>query len=265
MSGTGKSTRRPDSSRNGSTSVSASDTVASHPGIIATPRQRTIRRLLSGAIVLAVLGIVLATYLPALKAGALYMDDKFYLGAPEIRQPGLASVKTFFGEVFAPSVVKGYYQPLALVSLMLDFLDPAAANNLLPFHRTTVLLHLLNVALVRVMLFLLFGNWFTAALLGLLYGLHPINVDAILWIAERKQVLSTSFALGSIVCYILYAQRAGPTGHREWKRYCAALVLYAGAVLAKPTAVPVAVLLLVLDYWPLERLSCAPCSKKYRS
>ena len=201
------------------------------------------------------LGIVLATYWPALSAGALYMDDKFYLGAPEMRNPSWASVKKIFGEVLAPTVVKGYYQPLALTSIMVDFLDPAAANNLRPFHRTTLLLHVLNVALVVVLLYLLFGNWLTSCLLGLLYGLHPLNADAVLWIAERKAVLSTFFALWSLVLYVLYARHADQTRHRDWKRYGASLFMYMCAVLSKPTAVPVVALLLVLDYWPLRRLN----------
>jgi protein O-mannosyl-transferase len=203
---------------------------------------------------MAVLGIVLATYWPALSAGALYMDDKFYLG-PTTRHPSWASVKNIFGEVFSPSMVNGYYQPLSLVSMMLDFLDPTAASSLLPFHRTTLLLHLLNVSLVVVLLYVLFGKWLTAGLLGLLYGLHPLNADAVLWIAERKTVLSTCFALFSLLLYLAYARHASRAGRGDWKRYSASLLLYVCAVLSKPTALPVAVLLPVLDYWPLGRLS----------
>ena len=213
------------------------------------------RLLTSGGVLLAVLGIVLATYWPALSAGALYMDDRFYLGAHETRNPSWASVKTIFSEVLAPTVVKGYYQPLALISTMLDFLDPAAATNLQPFHRTSLLLHLLNVSLVVVLLFLLFRNWWTSCLLGLLYGLHPLNADVVLWIAERKAVLSTFFALLSLVLYVLYAQHADQTRHRDWKRYSASLFMYVCAVLSKPTAVPVVAMLLVLDYWPFMRIN----------
>ncbi|MGA2506257.1 MAG: tetratricopeptide repeat protein [Chitinispirillaceae bacterium] len=225
----------------------------SHPSNDA-PGRRWNRPIIRGAILLAVLGIVLATYWPSLSAGALYMDDRYYLGAPQMRQPGWASVKTFFSEVIAPSVVKGYYQPLALTSIMVDFLDPVAANNLRPFHRTTLLLHVLNVALVVVLLYLLFGNWLISCLLGLIYGLHPLNADVVLWIAERKAVLSTCFALWTLVFYVLYARHADQTHHGDWKRYGVSLFMYMCAVLSKPTAVPVAVLLLVLDYWPLKRL-----------
>ena len=200
-----------------------------------------------------VLGIVLATYLPALSARAQYMDDKFYLGTPLTQHPSWASVKTIFREVLAPTMVNGYYQPLAFVSVMLDFLDPTAAHSLLPFHRTTLLLHLLNVALVVTLLHSLFGNWITAGLLALLYGLHPLNADAVLWIAERKTVLCTCFALSSLLLYLAYARRAEQTGRGDWKRYSASLFMYVCALLSKPTALPVAAVLLVLDYWPLGR------------
>jgi Tfp pilus assembly protein PilF len=218
-------------------------------------RQRGVAPWLAPVLILtAVLGIVLATYWPALSARAQYMDDKFYLGTLLTRQPSWSSVKTIFGEVFAPSMVNGYYQPLTFVSVMLDFLDPAAAHNLLPFHRTTLVLHLLNVTLVAVLLRTLFRNWLTAGLLALLYGLHPLNADAVLWIAERKTVLSTFFALSSLLFYLAFARRAQQTGRGDWKRYSASLFLYACALLSKPTALPVAALLFVLDYWPLGRL-----------
>jgi hypothetical protein len=138
---------------------------------------------------------------------------------------------------------------------MLDFLDPKATSSLMPFHRTTLVLHLLNVALVAVLLYLLFGSWPAAGLLSLLYGLHPLNADAVLWVAERKTVLSTAFALGSLLLYVVHVHHADRIRRREWKRYGASLLLYVCAILAKPTAVPLAALLLVLDYWPLKRLN----------
>lgn len=217
---------------------------------LSMPISRWGDRGLSAALLVAVLAAVLATYWPALSAGALYMDDKFYLGSIT-QHPSWASVKTIFGEVFSPSMVNGYYQPLSLLSIMLDFLDPAAASSLLPFHRTTLLLHVLNVALVVTLLYVLFGKWLTACLLGLLWGLHPLNADAVLWIAERKTVLSTCFAIASLLLYVTYARQTDRQGRGDWKPYLAALLTYICAVLAKPTALPVAALLPVLDYWPL--------------
>ncbi len=217
---------------------------------------------LPAVVMLAVLGSVLAAFWPALSAEALYMDDTFYVGSPLLRQPSWATAKRIFAEVLEPSMVNGYYQPLALLSVMLDFLDPAATISLLPFHRTSLLLHVLNVALVVVLLAVLFGDWLAAGMVGLLYGLHPLNADVVLWVAERKTVLSACFALGSLLLYVSYARRARAPRGRDLKRYLGSLLLYACALLAKPTAVPLVALLLVLDYWPLGRLGRAVLPEK---
>ena len=88
-----------------------------------------------------------------------------------------------------------------------------------------------------------------AAAVGLLFGLHPVTVEPVAWVAERKTLLATFFALGCLVCYVGYARR-----RRRWL-YVAALLLYALALLAKPTSTPLVAALLLLDCWPLRRLS----------
>jgi len=209
--------------------------------------------LLVAAVVATVLAAILITYWPALSAGALYMDDKFYLG-PAMRNPSWASVKAIVGEVLSPSLVNGYYQPLALLSILFDFVIAPAGGAMATIHRTTLVLHLLNVVLVICLLRALFGNWLAAAAAGLLYGLHPLNADAVLWVAERKTVLSSCFALGSLLLYVQQARHQSQTGRVDPKRYAASLVLYACALLSKPTALPLLALLPLLDAWPLRRL-----------
>jgi Flp pilus assembly protein TadD len=209
--------------------------------------------LLVALVVASVVATVLIVYWPALSAGALYMDDKFYLG-PVMRNPSWASVKAIFGEVLSPSMVNGYYQPLSLLSILFDFLIAPAGEAIATIHRTTLLLHLLNVVLVICLLRALFGNWLAAAAAGLLYGLHPLNADAVLWIAERKTVLSSCFALLSLLLYVHHARNQARTGRLDGKRYAASFVLYACALLSKPTALPLLALLPLLDAWPLERL-----------
>ncbi len=200
-------------------------------------------------LLLAAIFIGLLTYWPAFSATAFYLDDDLYLDTLVIQQPSWTTFGRFFSEVFEPSVVSGYYHPLTLTSVMLDFLDPAVATgNLMPFHRTSLALHLLNTGLAIILLYLLFDNKIVAGIAGLLFGLHPMNADAILWFAERKTVLSAFFALSALVFYVLYARQP------NWKRYAATLGLYVLALLSKPTALPLPLLLLVLDWWPLRRL-----------
>jgi hypothetical protein len=256
-----KSKSNPPSHRDSSsraTSAASKDSLADPK--TSARRQQSMRQwasvewILPVSVVLVVTGIVLVTYWPALSAQAVYLDDDLYLGSKLVRQPGWSSLQRIFGELFAPSAVPGYYQPFSLTSVMLGFLDPAAATSLMPFHRTSLLLHLLNVALVVVLLYRLFDNWLTAGLCGLLYGLHPLNADAVLWVAECKTVLSTFFALSSLVFYVAYVRRSAEKKGGNRKYYGAALLMYLCALLSKPTAAPVAILLLVLDYWPLNRL-----------
>jgi len=147
-----------------------------------------------------------------------------------------------------PSTVRGYYQPLTMISLMVDYALGGRLDHLRSFHRTSLVLHVLNTTLVVVLLYGLFGHAPIACLVGLLFGLHPITVEPISWIAERKTLLASFFALIVLVLHVRFAQRGG-----RW-RYAAALVAYALAMLAKPTAVPLPACLLVLDFWPLRRL-----------
>ena len=192
---------------------------------------------------------VVATHWPALSAEALSVDDSQYLTENVLVQnPGWASARRFFVEVRNPSTVRGYYQPLTMISLMVDYALGGRPDHLRPFHCTSLALHTLNTALVIVLLYLLFGHAPIACLVGLLFGLHPITVEPISWIAERKTLLASFFALIALVLYVRFAQRGG-----RW-RFAASLAAYTLAMLAKPTAMPLPVCLLVLDFWPLRRL-----------
>lgn len=202
--------------------------------------------------------LVTVCHWPVLSAGALSFDDHQYLAQnPLVQRPCWDSVRRFFGEVLSPSTVRGYYQPLAMTSLMIDWARGARADNLQPLHQTSLLLHACNTALVVLLLYVLFGEPWAAALAGLLWGVHPLTVETVAWVAERKTQLSTLFALGCLVCYVRYAQG----GRRRWFGLCfASLVL---ALLSKPTSTPLPLLLVLLDYWPLRRLSWRTVLEKW--
>jgi len=205
---------------------------------------------LLAVLVAAVAVIVLAVYWPALSAESKWLDDGEYLtGIRSLQGAPLVAVKRLFGEPLEPSTVRGYYQPLAMVSLMVDGATGGDAGNLRPFRRTNLCLHVLNTALLTVVLFLLFRRLGVAAILGLLFGIHPLTVEPVVWLAERKTLLATFLALGSLACYVCYA--------RKWSRiiYGASAATYVLALLSKPTVVPLPGLMLLLDYWPNRRLS----------
>jgi tetratricopeptide (TPR) repeat protein len=232
----------------------------------------------SKAVLLAVLitcvcAAVIAVHWPALSAQALSFDDTQYLvNNTLVKSPSWLSAWKFLSQVLEPSTVGGYYQPLAMISLMLDYSLGGRVENLLPFHRTSLALHAANTALIIVLLYLLFGEVWIAAAVGLLFGLHPMTVEAIPWVGERKTLLAAFFALWSLLFYLRYTHAhtviaarnvthakartriQSPVGRSTWGFYIACLFFYLLALMSKPTSTPLPVLMLLLDFWPLKRL-----------
>lgn len=215
---------------------------------LGTPRSSG--RWVFPGLILGVLLVVGFTHAPVLSARALSFDDgEYLLSNPLVQRPGAGSVMQFLAEVRRPSTVAGYYQPLAMISLMVDYAIGGRPDNLYPFHRTSLILHLLNVMLLVLLLQLLFETPWAAALAGLLYGVHPLAVEPLAWVGERKTLLATFFAMASMVAYVKYAQR----GHWQWLG--GSVVVFVLALMSKPTVTPLPLLLLLLDYWPLNRLN----------
>ncbi|MGA2071311.1 MAG: tetratricopeptide repeat protein, partial [Sedimentisphaerales bacterium] len=207
-----------------------------------------------------------------LSAQALSFDDTQYLvNNALVKSPSWLSAWKFLSQVLEPSTVGGYYQPLAMISLMFDYSLGGRVENLMPFHRTSLALHAANAALVIVLLYLLFGEVWIAAAVGLLFGLHPMTVEPIPWVGERKTLLAAFFALWSLLFYLRYTHartvvaarnvtlaKAGtgnqsPVSRSTWGFYIACLFFYLLALMSKPTSTPLPVLMLLLDFWPLKR------------
>ena len=194
--------------------------------------------------------IVLAAHWPALSARALSFDDNQYLTEnPLVQNPSASSARRFLSEVLEPSTVRGYYQPLAMISLMLDTAMGGSVTELRPYHRTSLVLHVANTVLVIVLLYMLFGQPWVAALVGLLFGVHPMTVEVIPWVGERKTVLTTFFSLSCLVLYVRFTRTGG------WRSYVGSMVTYVLALMSKPTSTALPLLMLLWDYWPIGRLS----------
>jgi tetratricopeptide (TPR) repeat protein len=200
-------------------------------------------------LLLAACAAVLAVHWPTLSAQALSSDDSQYLAHNFLVQnPSWTSAKIFLTEVLEPSTVEGYYQPLPMISLMLDYAFGGRTENLRSFHRTDLILHVANTALVITLLYLLFGSPWLAAALGLLFGLHPMTIESVAWVSERKTLLAAFFTFLCLVAYICYTRKPG------WKLYLGCLAAFILALMSKPTSTPLPILMLLLDYWPLNRL-----------
>lgn len=205
---------------------------------------------LFAALAVLLAGVVAVVHAPALSAQSHALDDHMYMiNNPLVRNPSWDSVGRFLGEVTKPSSVRGYYQPLTMISLMIDYACGGRPDDMTVFRRTSLTLHVLNSVLMATVVFLGFRSAVVAAMAGLLFGLHPMTVEAVAWMGERKTLLATFFSLASVVAYLLYARRP------HWSSYAACAGLFVLALLSKPTSTPLPVVLLLLDYWPLRRLS----------
>lgn len=138
------------------------------------------------------------------------------------------------------------WHPVTWLSHMLDCqwfgLEPAGP------HIVNVVLHVLNVLLLFGLLHGSTGGLWPSAFVAALFALHPLHVESVAWVAERKDVLSTFFGLASMWVYVSYARRGGVV------RYAVMAILFSMGLMAKPMLVTLPFVLLLLDYWPLCRV-----------
>jgi len=214
-------------------------------------------KVLPTIIIAAVCGAVVIVHWPALSAKALSFDDQQYLTKNVLVQnPSFKSVKRFLTEVLEPSTVAGYYQPLTMISLMLDYAAGGNEDNLKPFHITSLALHTANTVLIIALLYMLFGNIWAAAAAGLLFGVHPMTVEPIPWVGERKTLLAAFFAFWSLIFYVRYAHS------NRWKAYAGCCLMYLLALMSKPTSVALPAVMVLIDYWPLGKLNAKSIVEK---
>lgn len=124
-------------------------------------------------------------------------------------------------------------------------------------HLVNVFFHILNAIFLFLILKNLTNDFWPSALVAALFALHPLHVESVAWISERKDVLSTFFWLMSISAYIFYLKKP------DWLRYCLTLFIYMLGLMSKPMLVTLPFVLLLLDYWPLGRFAIeSPPEKK---
>lgn len=144
----------------------------------------------------------------------------------------------------------GSWHPLTWFSLMLDTqlwgTEPGS------YHATGVLIHGINAALVFILLHRLTGSHARSAATAALWAMHPLRVESVTWIAERKDVLCVMFGLASLIAYERYARTAQSRSRIGW--YGATWGLMAMSLASKPMTVTLPCVMILLDVWPLERL-----------
>lgn len=191
-------------------------------------------------------GLVLLTFLsfyPVLDNEFInWDDDRYVYENPDIQGFGNGNL----GKIFTEDYVSNY-QPVTMLSLMVNY----ATGKLNPAHYlfTNVLLHIISTVLVFFFAFRLSRRRVEVGLItAALFALHPMHVESVAWVSERKDVLYTAFFLGGLITYLRYMDK------QDRKFYVFTLLLFALSVLSKPAAVVFPLVLLLLDYYEKGKL-----------
>jgi protein O-mannosyl-transferase len=189
-------------------------------------------------------GITWLVFGQTLWHGFINYDDPVYLYENPVVKSGLTLHG--IGWIFTHNHGSNWH-PLTSISYMVDcqFYGLKAGGH----HFTNVLLHTIGVLLLFVLLCQMTGALWRSAFVAAVFAIHPLHVESVAWVAERKDVLSGVFFMLTLMAYVRYAR--GPT----LGRYAMMLVLFACGLMAKSMLVTVPFILLLLDYWPLGRFS----------
>ncbi len=195
------------------------------------------------ALVLVIL--TLAAFLPVLRAGFIdNCDDAEYITSNTHVQAGLTpkSVQWAFTARHASN-----WHPVTWLSHMLDI--ELFGMNPRGHHAVNLALHIASALLLFLILFRLTAQIWPAAAVAALFAVHPMHVESVAWVAERKDVLSTFFMMLTLGAYVLYTEK------KSALRYIPLAALFALGLMAKPMLVTLPIVLLLVDFWPLGRFS----------
>jgi tetratricopeptide (TPR) repeat protein len=181
----------------------------------------------------------------AVSHGFVNYDDGLYV----YENPALTRGLTAEGIVWALTTVDGnFWHPLTWISYLVDF--QLYGLNPWGYHLTNILLHAANTILLFLVLRRMTGWLGLSALVAAVFAIHPLRVESVAWVAERKDVLSGLFFMLTLGAYVGYVRH--PFSR---VRYLAVVLLFALGLMAKPVLVTLPFGLLLLDYWPLGRMA----------
>ncbi|NPV05173.1 MAG: tetratricopeptide repeat protein [Syntrophaceae bacterium] len=193
-------------------------------------------------IVIALLVVTAAVYAQVRDFDYVNYDDPFYVRDNLIVQRGL----TGYGVKWAFTMTTlGNWHPLTWLSYMLDCQIFGAGPG--AHHLVNVVFHALNAILLFLVLRRATQARWPSAFAAALFALHPLHVESVAWISERKDVLSAFFWMLTMGAYVLYAERKGPA------RYLSVVLLFTAGLMAKSMLMTLPLILLLMDFWPLGR------------
>ncbi len=180
--------------------------------------------------------ITVVSFCPSLFNGFFCWDDKDVPLAPFVRQLTFENFGKYFSTFHA-----GLYHPLTTLSFAIDY--TLGKGNPFLFHFTNLLLHLANTCILFILIKKLFSNLSMAFLVALLFGVHPMHVEAVAWITSRKDLLYVFFILGSLISYTVYIDN-----ENEKRFYFLSLIFFLFSCLSKIQAAILPISLFLVDY-----------------
>ncbi|MEN6320299.1 MAG: tetratricopeptide repeat protein [Syntrophaceae bacterium] len=170
-------------------------------------------------------------------------DDNVYVTQNRSVQSGLSRESVLWAFTATDA---GFWHPLTWLSLMFDY--ELYRLNSAGYHWTNVLFHIANTLLLFLVLNRMTGALWRSGFVAALFAVHPLHVESVAWVAERKDVLSTFFWMLTMYAYVFYVERQS-----VW-RYVLVFISFLLGLMAKPMLVTLPFVFLLLDYWPLKRL-----------
>lgn len=205
--------------------------------------QHSTSRAFTAGLCLALVGLCIAAYHNVGQLPFLSWDDQVYITENTIVQQGL----TWEGLSWAWNTEHAHNRhPLTWFSHMLDC-ELFGSDDASGHHSVNLAFHIANTVLLFVVFLRMTGQVWPSAFVAALFAVHPLNVESVAWVAERKNVLSTLFWLLVMLAYCEYVRKP------RWLPYVAALIAMAFGLLAKQMLVTLPCVLLLLDYWPFAR------------
>jgi Flp pilus assembly protein TadD len=224
---------------------------AKPPGLFSSPEKRNV--------ILCLLLVVatLALYNPVNRHPFVNYDDDRYI----TENPHVHNGLTWRTITWAfTATEQGNWHPLTWLSHALDY--QLFHQNPAGHHFTSLLIHAANAVLLFLFLMYATRRLGPSLFVAALFALHPINVESVAWVAERKNVLCTFFFFATLIAYCWYARQP------DWRRYLVFAGLFVLGLMSKPMVITLPFVLLLLDYWPLGRIrgghadaTAAPLSK----
>lgn len=196
--------------------------------------------------------LILATcaiYWQVTHYGFVNLDDDDYVRKNIHIRMGWEGIRWAFTSIYAQ-----FWHPLTWLSLTLDYelYGPNAGG----YHLTNIILHTLSTLLLFWLLNRMTGAMWKSAFVAALFALHPLRVESVAWISERKDVLSVFFWMLTLCLYVRYTEKP------VCKRYVGVLLSFTLALMSKPMVVTLPVIMILLDYWPLSRCRTGIALKK---